>query len=72
MVEDKLSFNRNFIEWYVEDLLKVGTKGADKNDKLEKIAKDLKGLNGSLEDLEMSILQRNKIIDLSHSRFKGK
>lgn len=38
MIEDKLSFNKNFIDWYVEDLIKV-CEGKLKNDQLKKIAK---------------------------------
>lgn len=34
MVEDKLSFNINFVEWYAEDLAKVMLKREENNDRL--------------------------------------
>lgn len=53
-------------------MVKVLKGEIEKNDdRMHKIAKDLKGIE-NIEDLELSILERNQIIDLEHSRLKNK
>ena len=60
-VEDKLSFNKNFIQWYSEDLVKT-VEGKEQSDKLDKIAKELKDIQ-NVHDLQLSLLLRNNLID---------